>query len=148
MALIEAEADFINTDHKILNIIKTIATEFVSSSFLKNSENQRPSTSYTKTAKNDFSNYLVSLLYTVSVCNDLDSMLLHTTNNQFSSQILKIYTDIPVEFKIWKHENQMFWARLVHAFYERLEIKQYVEVNQDSDEEDNENIIVPKWSVS
>ena len=104
MALIEAEADFnnifINTDHKILNIIKTIATEFVSSSFLKNSENQRPSTSYTKTAKNDFSNYLVSLLYTVSVCNDLDSMLLHTTNNQFSSQILKIYTDIPVEFKI------------------------------------------------
>ena len=42
----------------------------------------------------------------------------------------------------------MFWARLVHAFYERLEIKQYVEVNQDSDEEDNENIIVPKWSVS
>jgi hypothetical protein len=42
----------------------------------------------------------------------------------------------------------MFWARLVYAFYERLEIKQYVEVNQDSDEEDNENIIVPKWSVS
>lgn len=76
-------------------------------------------------------------------------MLEVASNNTIPSQILKIYTDIPVEFNIWKHENQLFWAQLVRAFYERLKSKTYVEVPEDSSSEGGEEgIIVPNWSVS
>ena len=158
-SLIEAEAIFnklfLYTDLAVLSSIKSISTTFLSSSFVSSASSLRPSTSYS--APKPQENHLISLLHIINVCNDTSGMLHCTTNNEFPSQILRIYTESPVEFPIWRHENQVFWARLVQAFYDRLKSNKsellsvdYEKREEDSleDDQESESLIVPGWSVS
>lgn len=151
-SLLETEVNFnnifINTEHSLLHLIKSLTSTFKSCSLVSSTESYRPSTSYTKPISSLTENYLVKLLHIQNVCNDLEDMLKHTTNNEFPSQVLKIYTDIPVEFQIWRHENQVFWARLVHGFYDRIKIKVYTQVSDNSSEEESTNLVIPNWSIS
>lgn len=149
---LDTEADlnliFRNADFQLLTTIRSICGAIISSSFVNNSENQRPSTSYMKPPASINENHLNVLLHIVNVCNDISLMLEKTCNNELTDSIIKIYTEVPVEFKIWKHENQVFWARLVRGFLDRIKIKQYVLVSDNEDLEDNDELVVTKWSVS
>lgn len=76
-------------------------------------------------------------------------------HNDIPAQVVRIYTEVPVEFEVWKHENSVFWAQLVHAFYERLsekvKIQEKILSDEDEEEENDSSVgpfIVTNWSIN
>jgi AAA+ superfamily predicted ATPase len=87
----------------------------------------------------------------MTVASELSEMLEKLKNNDFSPQVFKIYAEVPVEFEIWKHENQVFWARLVQAFFERIKERPKQQVFVESDEEsveDSDHFVVARWTIN
>lgn len=141
---------FKNNEVRLLEKIQKIG-QFLATSRLMNSEERvRPSTSYVKPAgKSEDS--LIKVLHIVNVANELARMVDQLCHNDVPSRIVRIYTEVPVEFEIWKHENSVFWAQLVHAFYERLAQREKIEVKGFSDEEDEGpggTFVVANWTIN
>ena len=94
---------------------------------------------------------LVRLLNIINVAQELHEMVSRMSDNNVSSSIYHIYAEVPVEFNIWKHDNSVFWAQLVRAFYERLNEKAKPEVfiipDHDFDEE-SDHFVVASWSIN
>lgn len=154
-SLIESEADFNKTfaygDSDTISQIIQIASALKKSPFVSTSGSIRPSTSYIQSVSIPHEKHLVSLLHILNVCKDILTMLPYFSNNSLSSETLHIYTSVPIEFQMWKHENQVFWARLVQAFFERLNSVPVPTMKFDDCEEnieENTDFIVANWRIS
>ena len=136
---------------KILNFVKNVANAFISSNLITGNEKIRPSTSYAKPVAGRDDAVLVRLLNIINVAQELHEMVSRMSDNNVSSSIYHIYAEVPVEFNIWKHDNSVFWAQLVRAFYERLNEKAKPEVfiipDHDFDEE-SDHFVVASWSIN
>ena len=150
---------FKNNDVPTLEKIKKVGLVFASSRLLNSEEKVRPSTSYLRPSNKPEDN-LIKVLHIVNVASEMIVMTDKLCHNDVPAQVVRIYTEVPVEFEIWKHENSVFWAQLVHVFYERLAEKVRIREKFMSDEEQEQGegneeedplvgpFIVTNWSVN